>query len=764
MKKGFTLIELLAVIILIAIVTLITVPMVFAYINNSKKEAFESGVQNVFDAVNAYISSNEDFKQLEVTDSVLNLKNSNYISGLIYLSEDGNLVAENVSDGTLCASGTKNDLTVSVANDTDLPCSGLDDTPPDLNLRVNGRTTSSLIIVAAGLDRQSGILGYSYSIDQKTWTEIDDNPIITINGLNKGEEVTVYVKAYNTNYDGTNESTTSYIEAITATTLEVDVIDFEITTNESNTVKTLTIIYPSGDYTYSYSINDGEFINTNDIKTSLVIKTNEKITARITFGEGLTSDKSISIEGIDNYGPVAHIEYNSTWETSKTIAVIVDEETTGLQTKSYSFDGGKTWQTSNTRIYATNGTVTDKIKVRDKLGNITSLFKVCVDGICSNETNTITINYIDKEAPVCTLKSTNQTIGSGGWFSAVPVNIDFDKLFDVSKYCTNGTDCEVKSPGSGIKTSNIDTKTISTATVNTLITGTITDNMGNVGTCTLAVKVDGTSPTIVAKAATSSIANGLNSTIISYFNTTFGVSGGSTTCSLNGKTITNTNELPLGINTVNCTATSNAGLTASASTTFKHYYSGNAACANGRTLSGGNCVYYYSNNQGVCGCASWNTYCSSYSQYCTSYNQVCTGQVCTAQACSAYKSCQTAACGSHAAGCKSCQKNDGSGRYVTITSCSYCGTQYYYNTCANAACGCASYTCTAASCVSYANGSCASYANGSCASWANSSCASANSCTVTENGNLYYTCPSTGINSATGATITATSSGATCTF
>ena len=51
MKKGFTLIELLAVIIILAIIALISTPIVLDVVEGAKKSAFESTVYGIIDAV-----------------------------------------------------------------------------------------------------------------------------------------------------------------------------------------------------------------------------------------------------------------------------------------------------------------------------------------------------------------------------------------------------------------------------------------------------------------------------------------------------------------------------------------------------------------------------------------------------------------------------------------------------------------------------------------------------------------------------------------
>ena len=56
-KKGFTLIELLAVIIILAIIAIITVPIIFNVIENSKKGAAVDSAYGFKDSVNRYYMS-----------------------------------------------------------------------------------------------------------------------------------------------------------------------------------------------------------------------------------------------------------------------------------------------------------------------------------------------------------------------------------------------------------------------------------------------------------------------------------------------------------------------------------------------------------------------------------------------------------------------------------------------------------------------------------------------------------------------------------
>ena len=58
-EKGFTLIELLAVIVILSVITLITVPMITNVIEESKKKALASSVEGLVESANLYAIEND---------------------------------------------------------------------------------------------------------------------------------------------------------------------------------------------------------------------------------------------------------------------------------------------------------------------------------------------------------------------------------------------------------------------------------------------------------------------------------------------------------------------------------------------------------------------------------------------------------------------------------------------------------------------------------------------------------------------------------
>ena len=569
MRKGFTLVELLAVIAIVAVLGIITVPMVMTTVEDSKKAAFTTGAQSVLETARAYVTRIEesgDFPKtgIKITELKEELKNYDYVSGFIIKEEDGSIVVDGLSNGEYCAKGTKNNLKV-IKGD----CTKLDDTPPIVEVFLNKKTSSSITILVRGIDSTSDIYGYSYSTDGRNYTEIKNQNIYTVEGLHKNETVKIYVRVYNNNYDGTNSEENLKIsmteKVVEYTTLEVEKPKFVVSTSENSatTVKIVDIIYPENvdNYKYTYEMN-GEEKEVEGNQIRLTITENVEIKAKITT-KTEEIENTLRIAGIDNQGPEANIIYKETWEKNKKVKIEVEKEQTGLPREPYSYDGGKTWTSDSERVYVISETLTGKLQVRDVLGNITVVSKV------NGEENVeIIIGYIDNEAPRCRLKVTSGRLGANSWYVS-NVNVDFDMLEDISKYCKEG-ECEERTPGSGVKSSDINIRTV-TENGRINVIGTVIDNVGNEGTCNLIVSKDDATPIVPSITASDNIGSGSwhGNDFTLKFSGNQNASGVYYEYSTNGYTYTKAENINITTNTSGTTyyvrACSNAGICGEAS-------------------------------------------------------------------------------------------------------------------------------------------------------------------------------------------------------
>ena len=180
--------------------------------------------------------------------------------------------------------------------------------------------------------------------------------------------------------------------------------------------------------------------------------------------------------------------------------------------------------------------------------------------------------------------------------------------------------------------------------------------------------IDRVAPTITPISSKVYINVGDSKNIADYFKITYSPLGGTVNC-----TVSNTNSLSFGTNTVTCTATGVNTLQASSSIVIAHQYSATAYCSGGRTLSNGSCVYSYTNNEAKCGCSVWKS-CASQAE-CGVTNRTCRTKACGVEQ---YVNCQHYLCGSHDKTC-------------TIAACGVAT----YQSCPNETiCGCALYECT----------------------------------------------------------------------
>ncbi len=117
-RKGFTLIELLAVIIILAVIALITTPIILGIIENSKKESFKASAYGIIDAAE-YLYARGILKQDEPTEETFVFPNDEELifsgarptSGVVKLNQQGKIRMA-IYDGKYCV--TKDYLANSV--------------------------------------------------------------------------------------------------------------------------------------------------------------------------------------------------------------------------------------------------------------------------------------------------------------------------------------------------------------------------------------------------------------------------------------------------------------------------------------------------------------------------------------------------------------------------------------------------------------------------------------------------------------------------
>ena len=141
--------------------------------------------------------------------------------------------------------------------------------------------------------------------------------------------------------------------------------------------------------------------------------------------------QTINVTNIDKEGPVINAIQKSTTDWTKdnvTLMIDATDNASGMSGQSYSFDGGATWQESNTKTYTENinGII---IKVRDNIGNITTSDAVNITNIMKLESISV------KTMPSKTVYNINDTLNIGG----LVLNLIYDN--GITEEVTSGFTC-----------------------------------------------------------------------------------------------------------------------------------------------------------------------------------------------------------------------------------------------------------------------------------------------------------------------------------
>ena len=484
--------------------------------------------------------------------------------------------------------------------------------------------------------------------------------------------------------------------------------------NYAATSKVLTLKTDGTNYVYGYVKDKAGNINECG---ALVVKIDEtKPTCGIT-GQNVTRDDEGSIVGTYTYGKWTNYnvkaKVTATDETSKVDKIVI-KPGGAVGTKNVTYADENEKEKSETYLLNKEGLSTITSTVTDYAGN-------------SIDCTTVDIKA-DYTKPQCAIEVASGDMGANDWY-----------IGDVQFKWTSKTDAlsGMGSYGIGLKETFANNATYilnaNSPASGTTVYGYVKDVAGNINNCSKTVKRDASAPEISAKAElTSYTSSDANKDIISYFNLTYGKSGGTVVCKLGDQTITKVSELGTHkrVN-VTCTATSGSGLKKSATTAFRYYYAGTIHyyCDGGWSLSGATCSKGNSGADcGRCGTGyNYSTGCNSCSWVSGSYACNCFAYACN---------CSTFACNCTSRSCN-CRTNCGG--YVGRPA--FCATTC--STCTSCSTCVACSTCTSCStCYSYSSGSNC----GQCGSYEYVSSTYCHSCSWTDykSAYSYYTCDSKG--------------------
>ncbi len=148
-RKGFTLIELLAVIVVLAIIAIITTPVILGVIEKSKKESYRNSIYGIMESANIYLANHltniGKTKEIAFTCNGINCSNEEGESldfkgtvpksGTFYLNGTGEVTVESVYNGKYYAN-TVDDKVEITEEDTTLSRAELTNMVKDLQQEV----------------------------------------------------------------------------------------------------------------------------------------------------------------------------------------------------------------------------------------------------------------------------------------------------------------------------------------------------------------------------------------------------------------------------------------------------------------------------------------------------------------------------------------------------------------------------------------------------------------------------------------------------
>ena len=335
-RKGFTLIELLATIVVVAVISLIAVPVVTGIIERSRKVSFLRSAENIREiSKNYYIENSEKFSNKdeinfncnnkECTSEDLDDKNYNLGAegsmgeGYVKIYDNGN-VEFLLSNGKYCVEKNPNKEEVKIYNNG--TCEGIviDNDKIKINSIKTISTTNSIIVYGDVTAGKSGVSRYEFYIDNKLDGTVETtntsytHPYTKVSGKNHKIKIKVYNGTYGKpNYD---ESIGMDEKEIDASLSDFGTITIKPSTTEWASSKTYTISGTTDGAILQYKVVSGttvkqDWTNYSNAITVDWISTKETPThiyARFYDGYNTSNGANLDETKIDTTVPSAPTE------------------------------------------------------------------------------------------------------------------------------------------------------------------------------------------------------------------------------------------------------------------------------------------------------------------------------------------------------------------------------------------------------------------------------------------------------------------------
>ena len=280
MKKGFTVIELLGTIVVLAIIALVTIPIILGIIEKSRKAAFKDSVYGALQAAEYYYYEHPETLQLSVLD--LNVKGGNFKEGIINL-KDKKFEAVNITDGRYCGNTVDNEVVVSKGN-----C-GYETGNGSITLALKEIGLNFLTVEVVHADFEEDFHSYRYKLTNSAGVTVQD-----------------WKESRDSSYTFKNlKQDTEYI--VQAKLKTEKLMDAIITADTKGYAKkkTITIEYPIYEgytFEYMYSLDGKNYTKVDKSKIEIEIEENTTIYARVKDGNN-NYDVTYKETKIDNEKP-----------------------------------------------------------------------------------------------------------------------------------------------------------------------------------------------------------------------------------------------------------------------------------------------------------------------------------------------------------------------------------------------------------------------------------------------------------------------------